>query len=228
MSQFLGGPLTERASLADLAFERIKAAILSGQLKPGETIREPAFAEALNISRTSLREALFRLEAQGYAERGASNRWRIFSLSEESARDIYACRGALEGLAAKLAAENVDQTRVAALRAELDNAWRADEAGGIDRVIESTTRFQLLILEYSGNRKLAFLMEILRPQLLLNRRMMLDHTPERRAILEGNEHLLEAIAAGDGEWAHAIAVANAEKDLDAVLKLIEEGVLTTS
>lgn len=228
MNQFLGGPLAERTSLADLAFERLKAAILSGQLKPGESIREPAFADALNISRTSLREALFRLEAQGYAERGPSNRWRIFSISEESARDIYECRGALEGLAAKLAALHITPERTAALRTELDNALSADERGGIDRVIESTTRFQLLILEYSGNSKLGFLMEILRPQLLLNRRMMLDHTTERRAILEGNEHLLDAIAAGDGARAHEIAVANAEQDLTAILALLHEGVLTTS
>lgn len=220
----IGEPLGERSTLAQQAFTRIKELILNGDLSPGESISEPAFARALGISRTSLREALFRLEAQGYAERGGSNRWRIFDISEDSARDIYQCRGVLQGLAARLATASASLEQVSALRVELDAARKADADGQIHDVIVHSTRFHELIIECAGNEKLAFLLEILRPQLLLNRRVMLVHSKHRRDILSRNEELFAAVSGRDPERAAKTAIWNAEKDLEAVLKLFREGV----
>ena len=219
----LGGAIEEPVTLAQLAFTRIKDAILDGQLEPGASISEPTFAQALGISRTSLREALFRLEAQGYAERGGTNRWQIFNITEDSARDIYECRGVLQGVASSLASLHATQADLLKLREQLDAAWAANAADDLGHVIECTTYFHELIIRYSGNEKLQFLLEILRPQLLLNRRLMLMHAKHRRSILSRNEDLLAALSAGDADLAQRIAINNAQMDLVAVLELLTEG-----
>src|ERR1700684_4120958 len=100
----LGGPLATPVSLSQHAGERIQQAILENRLPPGSPVAEPRLAKEFGISRTALREALVRLEAEGYVVRGKGGRRRVFRMSRQDAIDIYECRGALEGLAAGLAA----------------------------------------------------------------------------------------------------------------------------
>lgn len=85
-------------------YEKIKNAILSGELKPGQAMVELSLAEWCNVSRTPIREALGRLQQDGLVERGDRG-WVVHETSPEQILDIYETRISLEGTAARLAAE---------------------------------------------------------------------------------------------------------------------------
>src|SRR5579863_10281340 len=101
----LNGGSVEPISLRNQVADLIKGAMLSGKLKPGERIVELRLAKELGLGTTSIREALFQLERQGYVTRVLNKGAYVTELSPEDRRQIYTVRMELEGLSAQLAAE---------------------------------------------------------------------------------------------------------------------------
>ncbi|HBR96897.1 MAG TPA: GntR family transcriptional regulator [Gammaproteobacteria bacterium] len=101
-------------TLADRVYTQLRAAILDGDLEPGSKISEPELAKTYGVSRSSLREAIAKLESSNLVERQANLGARVISLSNASLLEIYQVRESLEGLAARLAAQHMTT-------AELDN-----------------------------------------------------------------------------------------------------------
>ena len=91
----------------DSVFEALKAAIIRGELKPGDWIRNSDWAVRLNVSPIPVREALRRLEAQGLVEIGAHKGARVTSQTDAHVEETYLIRIALESLAARLALEDI-------------------------------------------------------------------------------------------------------------------------
>ena len=91
----------------DSVFQALKAAIISGQLQPGDWIRNSDWAERLGVSPIPVREALRRLEAQGLVEIGAHKGARVTAQTEAHIEETYLIRMALESLAARLALEDI-------------------------------------------------------------------------------------------------------------------------
>ncbi len=104
----------------DSVFESLKAAIINGDLKPGDWIRNSDWADRLNVSPIPVREALRRLEAQGLVEIGAHKGARVTSQTEAHVQETYLIRIALESLAARLALEGISDEAFAALLREVE------------------------------------------------------------------------------------------------------------
>ena len=99
-------PLTEKPeSLTQLVYQALRDAIISKRLPPGERVSEASLARQLRVSKTPVREALLRLHAIGLVEADGGRGGRIVRPSAELIRHTYEVRGALESLAARLAAE---------------------------------------------------------------------------------------------------------------------------
>jgi DNA-binding GntR family transcriptional regulator len=107
-------------SLVDVVAERLEAAIISGQLEPGSRLSEQALATSLGVSRGPLREAIRRLEGRKLLERTPNIGVRVAALSLRDLNEILQVREALEGMACGLAAINMPDTEIAALRKLLD------------------------------------------------------------------------------------------------------------
>lgn len=97
-------PLQRTSSLSNRAMTLIRHAIVSGLLKPGETISPQEIGARLGVSRTPVREALIHLNAIGLVE-FLPGRVQITSASPEAMRDAFTLREALESSAARLAAQ---------------------------------------------------------------------------------------------------------------------------
>ena|SRR5690554_4868687 len=91
-------------SLASEAFDRVVAAITSGEFEPGERISESLLARQLGISRGPIREALQQLEGK-LVQREPRFGVRVIHLDRDSLEQLFYLREALEGMAARLAAE---------------------------------------------------------------------------------------------------------------------------
>jgi DNA-binding GntR family transcriptional regulator len=90
----------------DGVYEHLKLEILMGKLPSGERLGEIALAERLGVSRTPVREAVQRLVQDGLVEVEANKGARVRALFRQEIEDTYAMREALDGLAARLAAEH--------------------------------------------------------------------------------------------------------------------------
>src|SRR5580693_3719125 len=107
----------ESGTLAEQVFRRLSAAILAGELAPGAKISEPALAREYGVSRGPLREALHRLQERKLITRSANQGPRIVRPSPDTVAELFVVREALEGMAARLAAQHATEREIAALRA---------------------------------------------------------------------------------------------------------------
>jgi DNA-binding GntR family transcriptional regulator len=222
----LGGPLDSPIPLSQHAYERIQRAILENRLSPGSPVAEPGLAQEFGISRTALREALVRLETEGYVVRGRGGRRRVFRMSRQDAIDIYECRGALEGLAAALAASRASQDDLDAARDLLRSCREALGRGDLDQVVTCSAEFHVIVIASAQNAKLVSLMSVLQPQLRLNRYLMLHHNTRDGDYIAENTSTLDAIAAHQAQRAEELARFGAHQDLKAVLCLFDRGILS--
>ncbi|HWR40703.1 MAG TPA: GntR family transcriptional regulator [Patescibacteria group bacterium] len=86
----------ESRTLADMLYDAVRAAILSGELLPGSRLRETELAERMHVSRTPVREALCRLESEGMIEYIPRRGMVIRGFSDQEVRELFALRLALE------------------------------------------------------------------------------------------------------------------------------------
>jgi DNA-binding GntR family transcriptional regulator len=178
-----------------LAGERLRQAILAGDMAPGQRLVEEELAAMLGVTRASLRAALFDLTADGLAERIPNRGARVRAVTVAEAVAITECRMVLEGLCAAKAAERITDPEATALRqlgAELERAVAGGEPLKYSALNHELHR---LVREMSGQAVAAALLERLNGQ-LVRHQFQLSLRPGRPQASLG-EHLaiIAAIAA---------------------------------
>ena len=121
---FLGGDNGHRPNLTEQVYEQLIGLLIAGELRPGDVITERRMAERLNASRTPIREALGRLEAEGLVYKQPSRGVTVSPFSTEAFVDILNVRRLLEAEAAYLAAGKIAPERIEAIREALHTLGR--------------------------------------------------------------------------------------------------------
>jgi len=124
--------------------------ILRGAIPPGARIVEGKWASKLGVAQASIREALNILCAEGFVEKNSGRSARVVHLTGEDITQIYQLRGAVEGLAARLATER--RAPLDPLDAAVLAMRRAAADGDVDQLVQADLRFHLSLAELSGNR----------------------------------------------------------------------------
>jgi DNA-binding GntR family transcriptional regulator len=141
-------------SLAEVAAQNLRNAIIDGKLKPGERLVEQKLAAQLDIGQPTLREALKELEHQGFVRKLANKGTHVTKLSDDDCRKIVQVRMALEVLAIEQAAANIDDSAIHDLETtvrEMDIAARKLER---NRFHKADLMFHRRIWQLSGNEYL--------------------------------------------------------------------------
>ena len=215
----IDAPLT----LSESAFERLRTAIIQGELAPGAKLNEPLISKQYGISRGPLREAIRRLAGVKLVEIRPNAGAKVVSLDISQAIDIYQIRESLEGLACRLAAARATPAAVAELRSLLASHeariaahdWQeyTQEAGDWD--------FHYQLVQLSGNARLFQLLCEELYDLLRLYRLQTSGEPRRpEQALREHQQIVDAIAAGDGELADLLMrrhIASARRMLEAQL-----------
>lgn len=146
-------------SVSQQLSDYLRAAIVQGAITPNQRLVEETLAQELGVSRTPIREALRRLEAEGLVEFEAQKGARVRSVSLDELIELYELRRLLEGYAARRAAKHITPPELAALQANndalLDLLDHADARGQqIQRLIELNNEFHTCIVQASRNRHL--------------------------------------------------------------------------
>ena len=203
-----------RPGAAEL-YDRVRADIVHGALRPNQRLVEVELAERLGVSRTPVRETLQRLLLDGLVRRDRGG-WVVHEHSAEEIRSIYEVRAALEGYAAFLAAARATPDELGALDA-LYPPGDDPVALGPDAQVALNERFHDGIIAAAANSRLAQLSHASR-QYYFNHRIARSYDPEEtRRSIEGHRRILAALARGDGPAAEARAREHVEYALAIVL-----------
>ena len=193
------GPASRQA---DVAYARIKEAVIRGEYPPGHQALEQELALRLGMSRTPIREALVRLAQERYIELIPRRGMRVTELSARAIREINEVLGGLEAQAAeRLASRKLSPGEQAQLDAAIAAMDRALEADDMAAWSEADYRFHRLLIELCGNRTL---IEIATQLLEKAHRFRVVSTPQRgRPVYSNVNHaaVVEAIRRGDPQTA---------------------------
>ncbi|MGX1495245.1 DNA-binding GntR family transcriptional regulator [Labrenzia sp. MBR-25] len=194
-----------RSTRVDNAYERLKTEILSGQLPPGFQAPEPDIATRLGMSRTPVREALIRLEADGLVDLVPRRGAKVLPISRQDICEIYQILAVLEALAAGTACGKASDEALAEINCVLDGADEALEDQDIEAWAICDDRFHRLVARASGNLRLraeieGFLDQVYRANLVLLR---LNKAPASNAA--DHRAIVEAIREGKSDAAAEVA-----------------------
>jgi DNA-binding GntR family transcriptional regulator len=197
LSQILSPPI--KRSLADEVVERLRRAILSGQLSPDEPLRESVLAGSMKVSRGPIREALSRLEREGLVINRANGRSFVARLSRQDLDEVYSLRQVLERFAVECACRRATPADLAEMQAVVDEmGLRIQEGITEQEAAELDLRFHDVLYRASQHQRLLSYWTTLRPQIhvfLLSRNVA---NPDfRDSVVRGHQQILEAIRARD-------------------------------
>jgi DNA-binding GntR family transcriptional regulator len=204
---------------ADMAYAVLREAVLSNLLSPGARLRADEIAKELGVSKTPVREALRKLEAEDLVA-SAGNVLTVKVLSEQQLLEIYYTREALEGMAARLAAENAGPLDLAHLRGILRDVEAALTHSDGDELRRFTGEFQLAVFRAARNDYLYGLLSSIQEK-IRNQRTSTVSLPGRDAEVVGFcRDLVQAIEQRDPDAAERIARANRRRTLELRLRMM--------
>ncbi|MCU7936965.1 MAG: GntR family transcriptional regulator [Candidatus Thiodiazotropha sp. (ex Dulcina madagascariensis)] len=194
-------------TLTDRLFDTLQRAIVEGEIPSGSKISEPELARRHGVSRGSLREAIGRLEARKLVERKPNLGARVVTLSYEQLIEIFQVREALEGMAARLAAQNMSDQEIEELQALLKaHGEQIEEQHGLAYFQkQGDLDFHYRIVQGSKNRQLiGLLCDDLYHLLRMYRYQFGMRSKRSRQAYDEHHYLLNAIVARDGEMAELL------------------------
>jgi DNA-binding GntR family transcriptional regulator len=177
-------------NLPDIAYDRFRRALRSGDLKPGDRLLEVSLAQAFGMSRTPVRQAMQRLQAEGLVMYAPPRGLCVATYSPAQIDELYEMREALEGTAARLAAQHAGPAETAFLQTMAEAEGLLQESP--DTIAEQNRRFHQAIHEATHNRHLLRAIGTMADALLLLGRTTLS-APGRAAEAR-QEHLAMAAA----------------------------------
>lgn len=214
----------EGERLADAVYRTLRAAVHQGRIATGTRLIEQELAAALNVSRTPVREALRRLEADGLLESTPHRGFVVVDLLDD-AQVVYGIRQRLEGLAAALAAHRITVPQLE----ELDAVQTRMEAlladGGAESVRELAQLnevFHTGVTDAAGSPRLIRLVGHLAPAYISHQVVALYSEEQRRRSFEGHRQILDALWNRDAEMADRLVQEHLENGKQVVLKGLAE------
>ena len=189
----LRGQLERPRSLREQVYDRLRAAILSGELAPGAPVIEAEIATTLGASRTPVREALRRLETEGMLEPRGARGSVVRELKRDEVECIFEIREALETLAARRASRRMnarDLTEFARLVEHMQKS--VDDPSEMERL---DTRFHDRILALAEGQRLKRMLGDLRADISPWRFIALATAARRQASAEEHAAILDALRA---------------------------------
>lgn len=183
--------------------ERLRKEIMSGSLQPGMRIVEGKWALKFGVAQGSIREAINILAQAGFVTKASGRSARVIHLSEGDVAHIYQLRGAIEGLAARLAAAT--QPNLNVLQATVDVMRESASTGDCDSLLDCDSLYHLELCELSRNPYvIEHARRILLPFFAYVRMRVAASGQEASAWdkdLEAHQRIIDLLREGEGEVA---------------------------
>lgn len=215
--------------LREVVCESLRDAIRKGILKPGQRIMEIKLAEELGVSRTPVREAIRKLELEGYVVMMPRRGTYVADMSIRDINEIFEIRTALESLSNGLAAEHITEDELEHLQRLLvviggyikEYEDGPDREAAMDKIVKTDIEFHDLLYHAARNNRLVGIISNLRDQLTRFRTLSMSYPGRLEATLDEHREIVETIANGDGRAARKAAVHHMENSEKTLLKAMD-------
>ena len=197
-------PLADRTSLREQVAHALRAAVVAGELAPGEVYSAPGLAARFGVSVTPVREALLDLAREGMVTAVRNKGYRVTALDESTLDDIHHVRELLEVPAVVSLVGRVTTADLTPLRAVAHEIEECARTGDVVSYVEADRRFHLALLRLAGNELLVEIVADLRTR---TRLYGLTRLADHGGLLDSaREHvrLLTALGRGDHDEVEAL------------------------
>jgi DNA-binding GntR family transcriptional regulator len=192
------------APVREQVLDLLRELIVEQRLQPGHRLVERELVEQIGVSRTTVREVLRQLAAEGLVTTIPQKGAIVAMPSPEEAAELYEVRAALEGLAARRFVAHASDSQVAALRSAFDGVERVTEDGGdIRAMLRAKDRFYDVLLKGSGNRSVYAILSGLQARVSVLRSNSLSRPGRPERAVAEIRAIVEAVEARDADAAAA-------------------------
>lgn len=212
--------------IRDRVYSYLRNAILCGEYKAGDRLVERTLAEQLNISRTPIREALFRLESQRFVTTTPRRGVVVNNINRDEIIEIFTILASLESVAARLAAEKIDASmrdmiehEISALTNSCDELVRHGQRVSAE---ESNLRYNDIIGIASKNARLHEMLYELKDYVRAFTRLTSIQPGRAKEALTEHIQILQAIHDGQPELAENFARIHIQKSKQAYLTAVNQ------
>jgi DNA-binding GntR family transcriptional regulator len=192
--------------MGDLAYQALRDAVLSGEMKPGARLNQDELAKRLGVSRAPIRDALNRLEAEGLVKTlSRAGGVVVAEFSEQEMVDIYELRSILDSASTRLACERMGPEDLARLQEIVNETARATETKDLNAIVQAHAAFHYLIYAACGNAELTRVARNLWDRSYRFRVMALSSEENARRGLSQHTAILDAMETRNSQRAAALA-----------------------
>lgn len=167
-------------------FEQIKGMILRGEIPPGRRIVESEIALSMGISRTPVREAVHKLEAEGFLTPLSKGGYAVRGLTISDIEDTFDIRSILESYAGYLAATRRTDEELFSLKEKLEEFQKYVDRGDLKKLPRINTEFHELLYTLSRSPRLIKMIHGVRDEIYFLRKIILNS--EEMAHLSNKDH----------------------------------------
>jgi len=215
------------APLRRQVLDELRQSIILGRLNPGKRLVERELIAMMGVSRTVIREALRQLESEGLVAIIPNKGPVVRTLTLEEARELYAIRAVLEGLAARLFVEQAGDAQISRLENALSVLERAYDSRDAEKMLSTKNSFYEALFDGAKSSTLSTMLGMLHGRIRRWRALGLTHprrSPDReRESLRNLRSLLDAIHARDAALAEKILREEVNKAAAEVHRLLSDG-----
>jgi DNA-binding GntR family transcriptional regulator len=212
----------ELSPIRDKVYQFIKHAIIQGTYKSGERIIERELADKLNVSRTPIREALFRLESQGFVKTLPRKGVIVSKLSPMEIIEIFTILSALESLTMKLASQKAEQSHRDELSRIVDEIEMALVKPNFDQS-DKKFHFEIndIICSAAQSPRLTQMLDGLSDYIRAFVQLGYDVPGRLRKAMEEHRDLAIAVRNGEAELAEILTKIHVENSKKAYMEALE-------
>ncbi|MCX6054849.1 MAG: GntR family transcriptional regulator [Chloroflexi bacterium] len=223
-------PIPKKLSLATIAYDSIREAIITGRIKPGERMGQVEFAHELEVSERTVREAFARLAAKGLIVHEPFKGVRVAALPLNELHEVYLMRALLEGRAMELAASRISPKDLQKMRELLPKTEVGNTSESVKQAQTANRDFHWIAIRASGSDILAMILEQLW-ELMFAYDLLYQNTDEvdiSKNDYTQHNNLIAALMAGDGSKAAQINTEHITKTIQILMAHLSENAQTSS
>lgn len=208
-------------SASQKAYQQIRDDIFSGVLSQGHPVVEERYSELLNISRTPVREAIRRIEAEGLIKTIPRKGSYVRSFEKNEIRELYELSESIDGMAAFLVTQNASDEEKNTLRESCESMQKSFEIEDTKEWLKADSDFHRYLREFSKNKQLIDISTRLNEQIMLIRFFTMEHAVvDKKKSTRDHEEVCRAILEGDANKARELMQNHLRRIRETIMKYI--------
>ena len=187
--------------LRDIVFHKLREAIITGRLVPGDRLMEIKLANEMGVSRTPVREAIRKLQAEGLVIMNARRGAVVAPINEEVMQELLEIRKALESLACQLVAVKSGSGDIQRLRDINSDMRSAIDESDVDKITEKDVEFHETITELAANSHLTSMLDQIKEHLYRYRLEFIKELKNKNVLADEHDRIIDALQSGNAKAA---------------------------